>query len=143
MGFSSTIVRTSTIAGVAVLAIFFGLSVLEVSHAGCTATHLGSQTFYQCDDVSGTRQRIGQFDFYQFSDGTSITRQRLGPFEFYNSNREGLIGTRHHIGAFGFLQRDDGSTDLQQEPGPFSIDSFSYGTTCSSQNLGPYTFSGC
>ncbi|MFQ5992485.1 MAG: hypothetical protein ACE5NA_08615 [Nitrospiraceae bacterium] len=138
-----TEVAMTRLALASVLLVLFGLASLETSYAGCTATQLGDQASSQCDNFSGTQQWIGHFDFYHFSDGTSVTQQRFGQSDFFNSQPNGISDTHQQRARPDTSPQDEIPMGTHQEVGPFGFDSFSDGTTCSSRNLGPFTFTEC
>ena len=123
--------------------VLFGFASLETSHAGCTATQLGDQASSQCDNFSGSQQWIGHFDFYHFSDGTSITQQRFGQSDFFNSNPNGISDAHQREAHPDSSSQDAIPMGTHQEAGPFGFDSFSDGTTCSSRNQGQFTITEC
>ncbi len=52
--------------------------------ADCTATRIGTYTFYSCSDGrSGSATQIGNTTFYQGNDGSAGSSTRLGSYEYY------------------------------------------------------------
>jgi hypothetical protein len=128
---------------VSVLLVLFGFASLETSYAGCTARQFGDQASSQCDNFSGTQQWIGHFDFYHFSDGTSVIQQRFGQSDFLNSTPSGINDTHRQDARPDPTPQDEIPRGTYQEAGPFGFDSFTDGTTCSSRNLGNFTLTEC
>ena len=70
-----------------------------------SSTDIGDTTFFNSDGRSGTRQSIGNTDFYTFSDGSSTTRSRIGSTDIYSGSSPSLSGsTNQHAPVYW---RDD------------------------------------
>jgi len=73
------------------------LPILTHAQSG-TSTDICTTTVYNFDTVSGSRQSVGDTDFYTFSDGSSTTRNRIGNTDIYSGSTPSLSGSTNQIG---------------------------------------------
>ena len=99
----------------------FLLTPSETFAQSCSSTTIGDNTFYNFGGVSGSKQFIGQTDFYNFSDGSSTTRSNVGRTDLCSGSRLSLSGSTNSIGGTTFSTRQDGTTSTHQSIGGTSF----------------------
>jgi|GEM_PF-5458432 len=108
-----------------------------------TRTRIGNSDFYNFSNgVTGTGTKVGSHQYYNFSNGLSGNSNRIGQFEHRNWNN-GLRGTSNRVGNTTFHNRSDGVSGTSQQLGNFEFHNFSDGTNCTTTRLGSYTTTNC
>ena len=130
---------------VGILATAISLFLLSpVVHAQSgSSTDIGNTTFFNSDGRSGTRQSIGNADFYTFSDGSRTTRSRIGSTDIYSGSTPSLSGSTNQIGNTTFGTWQDGTTSTHHSIGGTTFHKFSNGKTCFSNKVGSTTLTTC
>jgi len=101
------------------LLIFAGFSLAPIcsySQSGIS-TDVGDTSFYNFGGITGTRQPIGDSDFYGFSNGSTTTRNGIGNTDFYSGSTPSLSGLTNRIGGTTFGTWQDGKTSTHQSVG--------------------------
>ena len=130
----------------AVPIILFSMFVtIPQVEATCTTAKIGNQSFTNCSNgVSGFGVQSGQNSFHQFSDGSTSVTNSFGSTSFSNSNQPNLRGTSLSLNKeTGVSQWNNGVVGVHQRVGNVQVDSYSDGTTCTTQTVGTTSLTTC
>lgn len=122
---------------IAPIAALLMASTAATAQTSCQ--RIGSQTF--CNGPSGfySSQRMGDFTYGRYSDGTTTSSQRIGDFT-YGRRSDGATYSSQRIGDFTYGRNNDGVTSTTQRIGEFQYINRSNGTRTTCQRIGATTY---